>query len=96
MEEGFKKGDYIVILRSKNLESSFIKYGHCYRQESSKDSFTTKKDSTGQGCSTNITFEKKEWWRYATKAERVEYERQNKPFDTTKFTPVVNDNYEIY
>lgn len=96
MEEGFKKGDYIVILRPKPIDSSFIKHGHCYKQGSDDTSFNTKKDSRDQGCSTNITFERTHWWRYATKAEIAEYEREDKPFDTTEFTPVVTDNYEIY
>ena len=96
MADQFKEGDYIVILRPKNQDSGYIKHGYCYKQRSNYHRFDTDKDSTGCGCSTNIRFEREEWWRYATPDEISEYERENKPFDTNSFTPRVTDNYQIY
>jgi hypothetical protein len=96
MAEQFKADDYIVILRPKDQDSSYIRYGHCYKQKSNDKNFDTAKDSTGQGCGTSIGFERTEWWRYATEAEILEYQRENKPFDTNDFTPVETDNYQIF
>jgi len=96
MTDQFKEGDYIVILRPKDQDSSYVKYGHCYKQRSDDDIFDTIKDSNGYSCSTSIPFNREEWWRYATPDEISEYERENKPFDTNSFTPRVTDNYQIY
>lgn len=96
MADQFKKDDYIVILRPKDQDSNYIKYGHCYKQKSDDKNFDAVKDSTGMGCSTSIPFHREEWWRYATPAEILEYQRENKPFDTNSFTFQITGNYQIY
>lgn len=96
MADEFKAGDYIVILRPKDQDSMYIKYGHCYKQRSDYKRFDTGKDSYGGGCGTTIPFEREEWWRYATGDEILEYQREDKPFDTNKFTPKVTNDYQIY
>ena len=91
MADQFKKDDYIVILRPKNPDSNYVKYGHCYKQRSDNDRFDTIKDSTGMGCSTNIPFYREEWWRYATPDEISEYERENNMVSCFSYS--VGSNY---
>lgn len=96
MADQFKKGDYIVILRPKKEDSSYIKHGYCFKQDRDSSLFGTARDLTQCNCNTNISFERSGLWRYATPNEILEYQREDKPFDTNKFTQTFTDNYEIF
>jgi hypothetical protein len=96
MDHQFKKGDYIVILRHKSENSSYIKYGYCFKQYKDSILFGTERDLTQCKCGTNISFDRNDRWRYATPSEIIEYKRKDRPFYTPDFTKTFTDNYEIF
>lgn len=92
----FKKDDYIVVLRDQSKDSSYIKFNYCFKQGKDSKGFFVEKDLEGgiTNCGLNITFNKKDTWRYATKEEIAEYDRLGKPFDVTTLNTKKYD-YEV-
>jgi hypothetical protein len=83
--EGFKKGDYIVVLRDKSEDSDYIKNNHCYIHNGENIGFFyTNKDCKGTPVNTtDISYSDSSTWRYATKEEIDEYNRIGKPYDVS-------------
>lgn len=93
----FKKNDYIVLLRCKYGSSPSFPLNFCYKQEINGEYITPYLDNnlhTDNGWSIHpYNKSQKNDWRYATHEEIQEYDRLDKPFDTTLFIPPL---YEIY
>lgn len=76
----FKENDYIVVLQKPNGNQSYLKINYIFKQyRNSKDLYATK-DVTGSGttCS-DVTFNEKDTWRYATSEEIDMYDFSNEP-----------------
>jgi len=91
----FKKGDYIVTLVN---DGDCGKVNYCIKQnQDNKDLYPEidTKDIKGNG-STTFTFSDKSGlkWRFATKEEGEEYERQGKPYNVTNLlsSSILNDS----
>jgi hypothetical protein len=84
--DGFKVGEYIVMLNTTLHSSNCVKKDYCFRQRIDKDYIcpVTDLDGSGENGNTSLTFDKKHElldWRYATPEEIVEYERLGKPYN---------------
>lgn len=101
----FKENDYIVLLYdcTKNNVTSFV-INRCYKQRKNSMYIAPYCDSHLNYFNewTFISFNKKDYWRYATSEEIAEYNRLGKPYNVTtlnkngsEITPIIGKWYHI-
>ena len=89
MNQEFKEGDYIVVLRDREEDSSYFKYNYVYLQCEDASYLYTDKDCSGTRCKcTAVRFNKKHLWRYADSVEVEEYNKNNFPCNVEKIEKV--------
>lgn len=99
----FKKGDYVVLLKSctgENRWKSEMPEGYCYKL--SKDSIKHKSDfyvdrdnegSNSNGWRANLDYDSKLELRHATKMEIANYINIGKPYEVFNLMPNEIENY---
>lgn len=91
-----KKGDYIVVLPDGDNNMNFIK-NYCYKQKINAGYISPELDlngSTVNGLTGINDSSEGTKWRHATPQEIEEYNKTERPFDTSELTQ--QNNYEIY
>lgn len=79
----FKKDEYIVQLFK--YEGCSFSTNKCYKQKEDKGHISAYKCDSGNPQEwIGLKFKDSHLWRYATKEEADRYEREGKPYDTTK------------
>lgn len=90
----FREGDFIVCLEKPNGIVSYIKPNYIFEQYENSDSLSVRKDINGcYTCCSDVCFDLKSTWRYATQNEIKEYKRLGGPYDVT--TKVDEDMFVI-
>ena len=90
----FREGDFIVCLEKPNGIVGYIKPNYIFEQYENSDSLSVRKDINGcYTCCSDVCFDLKSTWRYATQNEIKEYKRLGGPYDVT--TKVDEDMFVI-
>jgi len=90
VSNGFKKGDYIVLL--KKDDNSWLRYNHCYvHNGKDPDIFYTDKCSRNEVTSLHTITFSSNLWRYATDEEIAEYNRIGAPYDVNFLKNITNE-----
>jgi len=91
-------GKYIVTLEFlNNFKGNCGKENYCFKQRVTSNCMNPEVDLAGSKSNGHgiLTFNGSEWlkkWRYATEAEKVEYDRLGKPYDVTTLLSTSNNN----
>jgi hypothetical protein len=95
----FKKGDYIVCLNTPEDNEDFPP-NYIFKQRQNAENIKVEKDnkgiSNGWGLIDFNQTKRFSNWRYGTKEEIIEYEKLDKPYDTTTLMCSMNDINENY